>query len=92
MKLFQTFSPTFKHIFLQNCPKEFVRFLSECVVNLMRGELDSLNKSDLISYKAQLKKLVSKRTTLKERRLILGSKKGLKLIEMITPPVITRLS
>ena len=85
-QLFQTFKPSFRKIFLHNCPKEFIRFLCECCFNLLAGKLN-IKKSQVFKFERQLKRLISKSTSLRERRSILSSPKGLKLISMLIPVV-----
>ena len=92
LQAFQHFSPKCKIQFLQNSPKEFIRFLSECIVNLLHGNLQDLKKEQVTKYRKQIHALSLVRTTWKERRRILSTKKGLLLIKTISPFVISHLS
>ena len=62
-----------------------IQFLSECLVNLLRGELQELRKVDVIKYRREISELTKRRTSLHKRRTILNSPKGLQLIPLITP-------
>ena len=46
----------------KNCPKEFIQFLNECIVNLLRGELQDIQKQDVIKYQDGIHQLILKRT------------------------------
>ena len=72
--------------------KKFIQFLSECLVNLLRGELKDLRKVDVVKYRREKSELTRRRTSLHKRRTILSSPKGLQLISVITPFVIKRLT
>ena len=89
LEVFQTFTPTFKKLFIQNCPKEFIRFLCECIVNIIHGKL-LIPKSKLQQYRRQLRKLSQKTPSYRERRTVLCSKKGLSLIKVISAAIIDR--
>ena len=89
---FQSFSRKCKSQFLQSCPKEFIRFLSECIVNILQGNLQSVKRHHVIKYKRELHLLSLKRTTWKQRRDLLTSERGLQLVDTITPFVINHLS
>lgn len=89
LEAFQTFTPTFKKIFLHHCPKEFIRFLCECVINILHGNL-IIPKSKLQPYKRQLRKISQKTPSYRERRTVWCSKKGLSLIRVLSIPVINK--
>ena len=90
--MFQTFSQKLQKQFNLHCPKSFVQFLSECLVNLLRGELKGLRKVDVVKYRREISEPARRRPSLHKRRNILGSPKGLQLISVITPFVIKRLT
>ena len=48
-------------------------------------------KHQVVKFQSDVRLLSLKRTTCKQRRDILASKKGLQLIKVITPPVINHL-
>ena len=72
--------------------KFFFQFLSECVVNLLRGELKILRKIDVVKHRREISELTQRRVSLHKRRTILGSPKSLQLIYVITPFVFKRLT
>ena len=61
--------------FILNRSKDFIQFLSECLVNLLRGDLRDLQKEDLVEYQKEVSELTQKRTPLHKRRIILSSSK-----------------
>ena len=92
LQVFQSFSHKCKILFLQSCPKEFIRFLCECIINLLKGNLQSIKRHHVAKIQSEVRLLSLKRTTWKQRRDILASERGLQLIKVITPPVINHLS
>ena len=44
LQIFQSFSHKCKNLFFQSCSKEFIRFLCECIINLLKGTLQSLKR------------------------------------------------
>ena len=84
--------PDFKRTYLKICPKEFIQFLNECIVNMLRGELQDIQKRDVKNYQDEIHQLILKRTGINKRRAILSSRKGIELISILTPSIINRLS
>ena len=55
-----------------NCPIDFIQFLGEFLVNLLRGELRDLRKGDVVKYRKEISELTRKRTPL-HKRIFLSS-------------------
>ena len=89
---FQSYSRNFKRTYLKNCPKEFFQFLYECIVNMLRGELQDIQERDVIKYQDEIHQLILKRTRINKRRAILISRKGIELLTILTPSIINSLS
>ena len=79
LQAFEHFSLACK--ILKTCPKEFIRLLSECVVNLLQGNLSEVKRSHVLKYREKIHELSLKRTTWKQRRSLLSLQKGLVLIK-----------
>ena len=92
LQVFQLLSRKGKSHFLQCCPKEFMRFLCECIVNLPKGNVQAIQRHHVVNFQDEVWLLLLKRTTWKQRRNFPSSEKGLQLIAVITPPVINHLS
>ena len=92
LQVFQSFSRKCKSHFLQSCPKEFIRFLCECIVNLLKGNLQTIKRHQVVKFQDEVWLLLLKRTIWKQRGNVLSSEKGLQLIAVITPPAINHLS
>ena len=86
VQVFQSFSRKCNCHFLQPCPKEFISFLCECIVNLLKGILRALKKLHVVKFQDEVWFLLLKRTTWEQRRNVLSSEKGLQLIAVIAPP------
>ena len=89
LQVFPSFSHKCKSLFLQSCPKEFIRFLCECIKILLKGNLQSIKRHYVVNFQSEVRILSLKRTTWKQRRDILVSERGLQLIKVITPPPLT---
>ena len=91
LQVFQPFSHKCKNLFLQSFPKEFIRFFCECIISLLKGNLQSIKKCHMAKCRNGVWPLSPKRTTWKQRRDIVASESGLQLIKDITPSVINHL-
>ena len=89
---FQWFSHKCQNLFLQFCPKEFIKFLCECIINLLKGNERSIKRHHVVKSQSEVRLLSLKRTKWKQRRDILASERELHFIKVITPPVINHLS
>ena len=89
LQVFQSFSRKCKSLFLQSCPKEFIRFLCECLVIFLKGNLQSIKRQHVANFQIENRLLSLKRTNWKQRR---ASEKELQVINVITPPVNKYLS
>ena len=83
--------PQMQNFFLQSCPKEFIRFLWEGIINLLKGNLQSFLRHRVAIFESEVSLVSLKHTTWKQRN-ILASERGLQLIKVIAPPVINHLS
>ena len=59
----QSLSRKGKSHFLQSCPKEFIRFLCECIVNLLKGNLQAIKRHHVVKFQVGVWLLLLKRTT-----------------------------
>ena len=67
-------------------------FFCECIINLLKGNLQSIKRHDVVKFESEVQLLSLKRTSWKQKRDILTSERDLLLIKSITPPVINHLS
>ena len=91
LQVFQSFSHECKSLFLQSCPKEFIRFLCECIINLLKGNLQSIKRHHVAKFQSEVRLFSLKRTIWKQTRNSLASEKRLPLIKVVTPPVLNQL-
>ena len=91
LQVFQSLSRKCKSHFLQSYPKEFIRFLCECIRNLLKGSLQTIKRHHVVKFQIEVWLLSLKRTTRKQRKNVLTSKKGWQLKAVITRPVINHL-
>ena len=89
---FQHYSLACKIQFLKTCPKKFIRFPSEWIINLLQGNLSGVKRRHVVKYRDEIHELSLKITTWKQRRSLLSSEKGLLLIKTISPFVNNHLS
>ena len=92
LQVFQSFSHKCKCLFLQSCPKEFIRFLCESILNLLEGNLQSMKRYHVVEYQSEVRILTLKRRTWKQRSDILSSDEILQFIKVISTLLINHLS
>ena len=92
LQVFQSFSHKYKNLFLQSRPKKFIRFLCECIINLLKGNLQSIKRHHVAKFQTEVWLLSLERTTWKQRRDILASERSWQLLKVILSPVINHLS
>ena len=63
LQVFQSLPGKCKSHFLQSCPKEFIRFLCECIVNLLKGNLQAIKRHHVVKFQDEVWLLSLKRTT-----------------------------
>ena len=83
LHVFQSFSHKCKSVFLQSCPKEFIRFLCECIINLLNGNLQSIRRHHVVKFQSEFRLLSLKRTIWKQRRDTLRPKEGYTSLKLL---------
>ena len=63
LQVFQSLSRKCKSHFLQSCQKKFIRFLCECIVNLLKGNLQNIKRHHVVKFQDEVLLLSLKRTT-----------------------------
>ena len=76
LQVFQSFSHKCKNLFLQSCPKKFIRFLCKCILNLLKGNLQSIKRHHVANFQSEFRLSTLKRTNWKQRWDILASERG----------------
>ena len=74
LQVFQSLSRKCKSQFLQSCPKEFIRFLCEGIVNLLKGNLQAIKRHDVVRFQDEVWLLLLKRTTWKQKEMFFRQK------------------
>ena len=86
LQVFQSLSRKCEIHFLQSCPKEFIRFLCKCIVNLLKRNLQARKRHHVLKFQDEIWLLLLERTTWKQRRNVLSSKKRSQLIAVLHLP------
>ena len=76
LQVFQSFSHKWKSIFLQSCPKGFIRFLWECIVNFRKANFQSIRRYYVTNFEKEVRLLTLKGISWKQGRDVLASEKG----------------
>ena len=84
LRVFQSFSHNWKSFFFQSCPTEFIRFLCECIVNLLNGNLQRTKRHHVTIFRNVVRLPSLETLTWKQRREVLASEK-LQIITVTTP-------
>ena len=88
LQVFQLVSRKCKSLLFPSCPKQFIRFLCECIVNLLKRNLQSLKRlRDRIPKPSSI--ALSEGITWKQRGDDVPSEKGLQLMKVKTLPSLT---
>ena len=92
LKTLQKLPNKAKSTILANCDSEFIRFMVECVVNLIDGNLEGLTKQSLKRHEPILKQIYNRKhkSFRSDQRKLLKSPKGLALINYISPAIISK--
>lgn len=92
LKHFETFSPLLKKLFLLHCDPLFILFICEIILNVLEGNLQIQSKIKFVQYEEVITQLIDDRAkskvSIKSKREILASDKGLKLQALLYKPVL----
>lgn len=97
LELYQKFSPTLKKFFILHCPDEIIKFFCDCVFNIVKGKVKLENsiqrKMTVLSReKTNIETICTKkRVSLKRKRQLLASERGLRLLKLVSPSVLNHL-
>ena len=104
LDLYQKFSPTLRKFFILHCPDEIIKFFCDCIFNVTfnvttvvkgRVKLENniqRNMAVLSREKANIEKICTKkRVSLKRKRQVLGSDRGMRLLKLVIPSVLNHL-
>ena len=75
LQVFQLLSRKGKSHFFQSRPKKFFRFLCECILNLLKGNLQAIKRHPVVKFQEEVWLLSLTRTTWKQRINVLLSEK-----------------
>lgn len=76
-------------VVMKKVDDDFVRFIVECIVNLVHGNFDNATRQQFLPYKEILEYITEhhQRISRDKQRSILASSKGLKLLKTIAPHI-----
>ena len=83
-----TLPPTLQKQVLRKVDDDFIKFLAECIVNVVHGNFQTAKQEQFKTHIKILKQLIiksRKEITRKQQRAILTSINGLKLLKSISP-------
>ena len=73
LQVFQLLTRKSKCHFLQSGPKEFIRFLCEYIVNLLKANLQAMKRHHVVKFQDEVWLLLLKRTSRNQRENVLSS-------------------
>jgi len=95
LQVLKTADPKLRKAILANCKGELVKTLSECSLNLLRGnvKLTPCQKRKLRKYRAHLRKLADKRVSLTSKKKAIVQRGGflLPLLGAVLPTIASLL-
>lgn len=75
-----------QRIVLRNIDGDFIRFLVECIVNLVHGNFSAAMKKRFRQHRSILESLTKKKNvTRNQQRTLVTSERGLRLLKALTP-------
>ena len=85
LKHFHKFSPLLKRIFLFHCDDEFIRFLTECLINILEGNVSLISKARMHRFEYTVTNITTARQNhnLKLIRRLLSANRGIPLLSVI---------
>lgn len=86
LKHFTGLSAYRKKEFLSSCPAKFIKFLCECVLNVLEGNVP-VSVKKIQKYEKEIRQLSNRSSSNTVRRRTLSLPSGLRLIETLTEPV-----
>ena len=96
LKHFQTFNPILKKLFILHIDASFIKFITEILLNIVEGNMRVQSKASLESHSGLFAQILTdnRKTDYakREKRLLLGSRKGLNLLAMIYEPLLLHFS
>ena len=66
--MFQLFSCNHKSVFLKSLPKKLLEFICECIVSLLKGNLQNLRRHRVSNFPSEVRLLSLKQTNWKEKK------------------------
>ena len=86
-----SFKPVLKRFAILHLHNEFIKFLLDCIYNVVQGNVSlaqtSLTESKLKKFKTVLTFLCNKKVKFSQKQKLLATNQGLKLIRLIYEPV-----
>ena len=89
LKHFIAFNSTLQRLFILHCNDDFIKFLSECILNILEGNITMQkgDRKDLKMYSQMIASIIKRRASLSKRRILLSTDEGLELIKTIAPKI-----
>ena len=92
----EDFSPLLKKLFLLHCKATFILFIAEVLLNIVNGNLPIQSKLELQKFRKEIYQIINNRkrsgSSVKEKRYILATSRGLRLLALIYDPAIKHFS
>ena len=91
---FHKFSTLLKRLFLLHCDDQFIRFLTECVINILEGTVSLISKARFQRFEHTISSVFSARQkgNLKLIRRLLSTNKGIQLLAEVYQPITTHFA
>ena len=97
LDLYQKLSPTLRKFFILHFSDEIIKFFCDCIFNVVKGRVKlenniQRNMAVLSREKPNIEKICTKkRVSLKRKRQVLGSDRGMRLLKLVIPSVLNHL-
>ena len=81
--------PQMQNLFPQSRPKEFSWFHCECIINMLKGNLQSIKGHHVVKFQSKVRLLSLKRTIWKQKETFWGPKKAYSSLRLLLLPSLT---
>ena len=89
-EFFVNMKPIVRRLYLLHCPKENIKFFSDCLFNIVSGHIamaESVSKKKLERHRRLIEILFTKKVGLTRKRQLLSASHGFNLLALIQPSI-----
>ena len=90
LKILHKLPRNVQKLVLRHIDSDFIRFLIECIINLLHGNFESAYKRKFVRHQYVLRKIAQKNISRARQRYLLTTPSGIALFNTLIPLIITK--